>query len=103
KDVVGLFRKGQEAELRVVEKAVDEMELYQHLLAEKFGAIEKYLVVLKVIDVLHLERRHPYFPDDTTRRRAELDVLRRDQSLGQVRRIVLLSQYLVCKVEIIRS
>jgi hypothetical protein len=40
KDVICLFRKGQEAQLRIVKEAVDKMELDQRLLTKKFGAIK---------------------------------------------------------------
>jgi|SRR6185312_12194367 len=101
KDVVGLLGKRKEAQLRVIEKIVDEMKLYKHLLLEELGAIEKYLVVLEVIDVLHLERGHAYLPDHPARRGPELYILRCDQCLRQIGSIVILGQHLVRKIEII--
>ena len=55
KDIVGAFRKGQKAQMRVIEKALDKMELDQHLLFEELGAVEKDLMVLEIVDVLNLE------------------------------------------------
>ena len=54
-NAVGLFRKGQKAQLGIIEEPVDKMKLYQHLLAKKLGAVEKYFVVFKIIDILYLE------------------------------------------------
>jgi hypothetical protein len=77
------------------------MKLYQDLLFEELGTIEKYLMVLEIIDVLDLERGHPYFPDDTTGRGPELDILGRDKRFGQIRGKMFHCQYLVRKIEIV--
>ena len=50
--LICLFRKGKEAQLGVIEIPLDEMELDQHLLTQQLSAVEKDLVVFKVIDIL---------------------------------------------------
>ena len=44
-DIVGILRKGEEAQLGVVEITLDKMELDQHLLFEQFGAVEQDLKI----------------------------------------------------------
>src|SRR6185437_8572479 len=100
-DIIGAFRKCQKAQLRVVEKALDKMELDQHLLFEELGAIEKDLMVLEIVDVFNLERRHPYFPNHTAGRGAELDILRCDQRFCQSGLIMLLRQHLMREIQVI--
>jgi hypothetical protein len=100
-DVVRLLRKGQETQLRIIKEPVDKMELDQHPLAQKLSAVEKDLMVLEIIDVLDLEGRHADLPDDFAGRGTELDILGRDQGICGVGGIVLLSQLLMRKIEII--
>ena len=89
-DIVGILCKGEEAKLRVVEIALDKMELDQHLLFEQLGAVEQDLMFLEIVDVFYLERGHTYFPDDPAGRGPELNILWRDERFDQVGIIVLL-------------
>jgi hypothetical protein len=66
KDIVGLFRKGKKAQLGVVKETVDKMELQQHFLMQQLCPVKQDLMILKIVDILHLEGRHAYFPDDLT-------------------------------------
>jgi hypothetical protein len=77
------------------------MELDQHPLAQEFGAVEKDLMVLEIIDVLDLEGGHADLPDDFAGGGPELDILGRDQGLCRVGGIVLLGQLLMREIEII--
>ena len=77
------------------------MKLYQHLLAKKLGAIEKYFVIFKIIDILYLERRHADLPDHFAGRSPELNVVRRDQRLAQIGIIMLLRELMMRKIQII--
>jgi hypothetical protein len=90
KDAIGLFRKRKEGELGIVEETVDKVELEKHLLTKKLRTIEKDLVILEVIDILHLEGGHPDLPDYPPGCGAKLDIMRRDQGLGQIRSMMLL-------------
>jgi hypothetical protein len=101
KDTIGLFREGKEAQLRIVKEAVDKMELDQRLLTKKLGAIKQYFMVFDIVDVFYLERRHPDLPDNPARSSPELDIVRRDQCLGQIGIILLLQQYLMGEIKII--
>jgi hypothetical protein len=101
KNIVGAFRKGQKAQLRVVEKALDKMELDQHLLFEELGAVEKDLMVLEIVDIFNLERRHAYFPHHPAGRGAKLDILRCDERFDQRGLIMLLRQHLMRKIQVI--
>jgi hypothetical protein len=58
-------------------------------------------MILEIVDVLHLERRHTDLPDHAARSSAELDIMRSDQRLGQIGIVVLLRQDLMGKVEIV--
>jgi hypothetical protein len=87
---IRLVRKGDKAQLGVVEIAMDEMELYQYFLTQEFGAIEKDLVFLEVVDILQLERRHACPPDDSSGCSAERYILRCDDRIGQIRGDMLL-------------
>ena len=90
KNRIGLFRKGQETELRIVEESGDEMELDQYFLTQQLGPVEEDLMVLEIIDILNLEGGHAYFPDHFPGVGAELDVVRGDQRIGQVSAILIL-------------
>ena len=50
-DLIGLFRKGKEAQLRIIKSPLDEMELDKHFLTQQFGAVEKDLMIFKIVDV----------------------------------------------------
>jgi hypothetical protein len=101
KDVIGLFREGKEAQLRIVEEAIDKMELDQRFLFEQLGPVKQDFVVFDIVDVFDLERRHPDLPDDPAGSSPELDIMGSDQSLGQIWIILLLQQRLVGKIKII--
>jgi hypothetical protein len=58
-------------------------------------------MVFNIVDVFYLERRHPDLPDDPAGSGAELDIVRRDQRLGQIRIKLLLEQHLMGKIQII--
>src|ERR1700727_368296 len=75
------------------------MELYQRLLAKELGPVKQYFMIRKVVYILYLERRHPDFPDNPARGRAELYIVRRNQGLGQGRIIMLLCQLLMREIQ----
>ena len=77
------------------------MELDQRLLTKKLGAVKQYLMVFDIIDVLYLERRHSDLPDNPAGSGSELDIVWRDQRLGQIRIILLLEQHLMGKIKIV--
>jgi hypothetical protein len=97
-DIIGLFRKGKEGQLGIIEEAVDEMKLDKHLLSQQLRPVEQDLMVLEIVDVLHLERRHADLPDDPARSRSKLDIVRRDKGLRQEGILIVLGQNLVGKV-----
>jgi hypothetical protein len=101
KDIIGLFCERKKAQLGIIEKAIDKMELDQRFLTKKLGAIKQYLMVLDIIDVFYLERRHADLPDDPAGSSPELNIMRRDQGLGQIGLVLLLQQNLVGKIKII--
>jgi hypothetical protein len=84
KDVIGLFRKGEETQLRVVKKAVDKMELDQRFLAKQLRPVEQYLMVFDIIDVFYLEGRHSDLPDHPARSGSELDIVWCDQGFAEI-------------------
>jgi hypothetical protein len=100
-DAIGLFRKGKEGQLRIIEEAVDKVELDKHLLPQQLGPVKKDLMVLEIIDVLYLEGRHAYLPDDPPGSTAKLDIVRRYQGLGEKRIMMFLGQHLVSEIKII--
>ena len=77
------------------------MELDQYFLAQQLGAIEKDLVVLEIIDIFQLERRHACLPDNSSGGGAERYILRRNDRIGQIGRKMLLCQHLMREIEII--
>ena len=83
-DLIGLFRKGKEAQLGIVKDPLYKMELDQHFLAQQLGTIKKYLMILEVIDIFQLERRHACFPDDLSRGCSELYILWCDDGVGEI-------------------
>lgn len=89
-DGVGLFREGKEAELGIIKEPIDEMELDQYFLTQQFRPVEHDLMIFEIIDILYLEGRHAYFPDDFTGTGAELDIMRSDQCIGQISTIMIL-------------
>jgi hypothetical protein len=100
-DGIGLICKGEEAELGIVKESIDEMELDQYFLAQQLGPVEKYLMVLKVIDVLYLEGGHTDLPDHFSRGGAKLYFVRCYDGIGQVGSLNLLGQQLMGEVEIV--
>jgi len=85
-DLAGLFSKGKEAQLGVIENSLDEMELDQHFLLKQLGAVKKDLVILQIIDVLQLKGGHTRLPDDLPGSSAERNILGCDDRIGQIRR-----------------
>lgn len=100
-DAIGRLCEGKEAQLRVVEKAVDKMELDQRFLPKELGTVEQYFMILEIVDVPRLERRHADLPDNAARRGAEMNVMRRDQRFGKKRLDMVLGQYLMREIQII--
>src|SRR6185503_3017349 len=85
-----LFRKGNEAQLGVIEIPLDEMELVQYFLVHQLGEVEKDLMIFEIIDILQLERRHACLPDDPSGVGAKRYILGCDDRIGQIRRKMLL-------------
>ena len=77
------------------------MKLQQHFLAEQFGPVKEDLMVFKIIDILYLEGRHAYFPDDFAGGGPELDIMRRYQSAGQIGVLMLLRYKLMGKIQVV--
>ena len=77
------------------------MELYQHFLVQQLGAVEKYFMILDIIDILDLESRHPYIPYDSARGGAELDLLRRNKRFGEVSLGGFLGQHTMREIQVI--
>ncbi len=83
-DLICLFGERKEAQLGVIEIPLDEMKLDRYLLTQQLGPIEKDLVVLKIIDILQLERRHACLPDDLSGAGAEWYILGGNDRIGQI-------------------
>src|ERR1700730_16164990 len=58
-------------------------------------------MLFKIIDILHLERRHAYIPDHLPWGYAELYIVRGYYRIGSVRSRMILTQLLVCEFKII--
>jgi hypothetical protein len=101
KDIIGLFRVGKEAQLRIVEEAVDKMELDQRLLPKQLGPVKQDLMFLDIVDVFYLERRHPDLPDDPAGSSPKLNIMRGDEGLGQIWIILFLQHHLMRKIKIV--
>ena len=99
--VIYLFRKRKKTELGIIKEPIDKMELYQDLLLQQFCFIEKDLMILDIIDIDQLERRHAYLPDHLAGRRAEGYIVRSDDRIGQVGIDLLLRQHLVREVKMV--
>jgi len=82
-DHIRLFRERKEAKLGIIEEPVDKMELYQDPLFQQLGFIEEDLMIFEVIDIFYLERRHADLPDHFPWRGPELDIMWRNDSIGQ--------------------
>jgi len=100
-NAIRFFRKRQEAQLRIIEEAVYKMELYKRFLAKELGAVKQYLVIFEIIDIGHLEGRHSDLPDHPAWGSSELNIMRRDQRLGQIGIILLLREHLMGKIQVI--
>ena len=77
------------------------MELDQRLLSKQLGPVKQDLMFLDIVDVFYLERRHSDLPDDPAGGSPELDIVRRDEGLGQIGIVLLLQQHLMGKIQII--
>ena len=86
---------------KIIKEAVDKMELDQRFLAKELGAVKQYFVVFDIVDVFYLERGHPDLPDNPAGGSSELDIVRRDQGLRQIRIQLFLQQHLVGKIKVI--